>query len=394
MRLADCIEQNTDVIVDAAEVFVSTQLPARVHLDSETLRDHLPQILAVIVADLRETQSDREELERAEGHRDTPSGPLSPAQLHGGLRAKTGFSINHLVAEYRALRASVLRLWAALQPPGPESFEDMMRFNQAIDQAIAESVAHHADEEEAWRQIFLGVLGHDLRGPLSAILLTSDLISKMTTDTPLSKQAKRLIKSGERMSALLDDLLDYSRTSLGIGIRITRSDSDLAAELGDEVEMLRTAWPQMSIEFHAPGPVRGNFDASRLREAVANLVNNAAKYGIADGKVSVALEHDSSHVVLSVRNKGGAIPKATLATMFEPLHRGNKRANAEDGASLGLGLFVVREIAKAHGGDVTAESTGDSTTFAMHLRDASGLARIEEDRYDTHAIDRSSQPSD
>lgn len=369
MRLADYIEQNTEAIVDAAEAFASTQLPAQVHLDRETLRDHLPQILAAVVADLRDTQSDEEELERSEGHRDTPAGPLSPAQSHGGLRAKAGFSINHLVAEYRVLRASVLRLWASLQPPSPESFEDMMRFNQAIDQAIAESVAHHAAEVEAWRQIFLGVLGHDLRGPLNAILLTSELMSKMATGTRLSQQAERLIRSGERMNTLLDDLLDYSRTSLGMGIRITRSDSDLTAELGEEVEMLRLAWPQISIEFDAPGPVRGNFDASRLREALANLVNNAAKYGTANGNVSVALVHDGSYVVLSVRNTGSAIPADTLATMFEPLRRGHRRANAEDGASLGLGLFIVREVAKAHGGDIAAESTGDSTTFTMRLPD-------------------------
>lgn len=367
MRLADYIEQNTVAIVDAAEAFAATRLPNQVHLDRETLRDHLPQILAVVVADLRDAQSDSEELDKAEGLRDTPSGWPSPAQWHGSLRAKAGFSINHLVAEYRALRASVLRLWAAQQPPSTESFDDMMRFNQAIDQAIAESVAHHANEEEAWRQVFLGVLGHDLRGPLNAILLTSELMSKMATGTLFSHQAERLIRSGKRMNTLLDDLLDYSRTSLGMGIRITRSDSDLVAELGDEVELLRMAWPQASIEFDAPGPVRGNFDTSRLREALANLVNNAAKYGTEHGNVSVALEQQGSDVVLRVRNEGSEIPEATLATMFEPLHRGNRTANAHDGASLGLGLFVVREVAKAHGGDIAAESTGNGTTFTMRL---------------------------
>jgi len=372
MRLADYIERNADAITDAAQAFASTQLRDPLQLDPEALRDHIPQILAVIVADLRGTQSRSEEIQRAEGHRDTPPGPLSPAQWHGGLRAKAGFSINHLVAEYRALRASVLRLWSTLQPAGPESFEDMMRFNQAIDQAVAESVAHYAAEEEAWRQIFLGVLGHDLRGPLNAILLTSELMSKMARDAPLSKQAMRLIKSGKRMNVLLDDLLDYSRTSLGFGIRIARSPVDLAGELGDEVEMLRMAWPDVRIVLETDGPLHVDVDASRLREALANLVNNAVKYGAAQGRVTVALERDGDgQVAIRVHNHGITIPASTLATMFEPLHRGAPRTRGEDGddrTSLGLGLFVVREVAKAHGGDVEVASGDDSTTFTMRLR--------------------------
>lgn len=263
------------------------------------------------------------------------------------------------------MRASVLRLWATQQPAHPESFEDMLRFNQAIDQAVAESVAHFATETESWRQVFLGVLGHDLRGPLTAILLTSELMSKMTLDTPLSRQAERLIDSGKRMSALLDDLLDFSRASLGMGIRITRSDTNLTKELRDEMEVLRAAWPGKSLEFDASAPIEGSFDASRLREALANLVNNAAKYGTAEGEVRVALEKADGHVLLTVRNPGGTIPAATLATMFEPLRRGAECTS--ENVSLGLGLFVVREVAKAHGGNVLVGSSGEETTFTMRL---------------------------
>lgn len=364
MRLADYIERNAVSLVDAAEAFAHAHCPDGLHLDRDALRDHLPQILSAIVADLRREQSSEDEVAKAGGLRDACDGTPSAAQSHGRLRAKAGFDIGQLVAEYRALRASVLRSWTAMQPASAQSFEDMNRFNQAIDQAIAESVADFAAEVESWRQVFLGVLGHDLRGPLTAIMLTSELLSKMTADTPLSRQTLRLIDSGKRMSALLDDLLDYSRTSLGMGIRITRSDTDLAAELGDEIDMLHAAWPAISIEFEASPPVEGRFDASRLREALANLVNNAAKYG-GPGKIHIALEMDDGNVVLTVRNAGVTIPEATLASMFEPLRRG--AGCPTDDISLGLGLFVVREVARAHGGDVSAASSGGETTFVMRL---------------------------
>lgn len=370
MRLADYIETNAVSIVDDAEAFAHAHCPDGLHLDSDALRDHLPQILAAVVADLRRVQSSEDEVAKAEGLRDACDGTPSAAQTHGRLRAKAGFDIGQLVAEYRALRASVLRAWTALQPASAQSFEDMNRFNQAIDQAIAESVADFAAEAESWRQVFLGVLGHDLRGPLTAILLTSEVLSKMAADTPLSRQTRRLIESGRRMSTLLDDLLDLSRTSFGMGIRITRSETDLAPELGDEIELLRSAWPELSIAFDAPGPVRGSFDASRLREALANLVNNAAKYGATDGEVHVGLARDGEEVVVSVRNAGVAIPAATLATMFEPLRRGTECTGAD--TSLGLGLFVVREIARAHGGNVSAESSGGETTFTVRLPAVSG----------------------
>lgn len=168
MRLADYIEANAIAIVDEAELFASTRLPDRLHMDRETLRDHLSQILGVIVAEMRCAQTVAQEREKSEGGSDTPAAsPLSPTLWHGLLRAKSGFTIDHLIAEYRALRASVLRLWAAQHTSHVDSFEEVMRFDQAVDQAIAESVAHYATEAETRRNIFLGVPGHDLRGPLT-----------------------------------------------------------------------------------------------------------------------------------------------------------------------------------------------------------------------------------
>ena len=368
MRLADYIETHTTAIVDQAEVFARSLTDGKLKLDSETLRDHLPQILEVVVADLRSAQTLQQEQERAEGLHDTPeSDPLSPAQWHGQLRARSGFSIEQLVAEFRVLRASVLRLWSEQHPGADDSLEDMLRFNQAIDQAIAESVAHHAAEARTWHNIFLGVLGHDLRGPLTAILLTSNLMTQMTTDAPLSRLARRLVMSGERMSTLLDDLLDFSRSSLGVGLRITRRNADLAQELHEEIDMLRMAWPDTRIHHTSHGAIHGAYDASRVREAMANLVNNAVKHGEAGGDVRIHLDSDEEGIVLTVENSGAAISDDTLSRMFDPLQRGPMATGQDDGTSLGLGLFVVREIARAHDGEVAVTCAGDRTVFTMQL---------------------------
>jgi signal transduction histidine kinase len=283
------------------------------------------------------------------------------------LRAKDGFNVDQVVAEYRAMRAAVLRLWAADRPLDHDDIEDMVRFNEAIDQAVAESVADFSTEAESWRQVFLGVLGHDLRGPLSVIVTTSELMSLMTRDTAFSEQTDRIIRSGRRMSKLLDDLLDYSRTSMGMGIRIARAQGELREPLQEEIDLLRTMLPGVTITFEAWGPTSGGFDGSRMREALSNLVINAAKYGAAGTDILVTLTGDGERVELVVRNAGPTLAPGSLQALFEPLNRGQTPAGSGDRTSLGLGLFIVREIARAHGGTVSATSSDQSTAFTMRL---------------------------
>ena len=366
MRLADFIEKNAAAIADGAEAFAAKQAPSGVHMDSAALRDHIPDILEAVVQDLRTAQDDTQQLAKSEGRGGMADGPKSAAMSHGRLRAKDGFNVDQMVAEYRAMRASVLRLWAADRTLEGSDVDDMIRFNEAIDQAVAESVADFSAEAESWRQVFLGILGHDLRGPLGVIIMTSEVMSLMTRDTPFSEQTDRIIRSGKRMSALLDDLLDYSRTSLGMGIRIVRNDSDLQDALNEEIDLLRMALPGVNITFDAIGSTDGSFDASRVREALSNLVSNAAKYGTA-ADIRVTLSGEPEQVELMVRNEGPTLTAHDLKSLFDPLKRGPVPAAMGEDTSLGLGLFIVREIARAHGGELTAESVEQSTAFKIRL---------------------------
>jgi signal transduction histidine kinase len=283
------------------------------------------------------------------------------------LSERIKFTIRQLVAEYRALRASVLRLWSAADPAEMAEPRDIGRFNEAIDQALAESVDRYVAEVDRWRHVFLGVLGHDLRGPLNAILLTSQVLSAIESDTPASQHATRLMRSGQRMKELLDDLLDYSRTSLELGIPVAPRQCDLAEACKDEIDLLRVTWPEATIEFVARGSTTGAWDPSRVKQVLSNLVTNAVKYGDKPGSVVVTLDGTREpEVQLRVQNTGPTIAKDVLRSLFDPMRRSSKR-NPEEPTSLGLGLFIVRQIALAHGGRIDAESADGRTVFTVVL---------------------------
>ena len=174
MRLADFISQHTETILAEWEAFATTLLPAAAGMTPLALRDHAQQILEAVAADLSTAQTRQEQADKSQGKAVRPAGaPETAAETHAVLRAKSGFSINQLVAEYRALRASVLRLWLDAGSLAETGVDDVVRFNEAIDQAIAESVSFFTAQVDQARNLLLGTLGHDMRSPLYAIQLTA-----------------------------------------------------------------------------------------------------------------------------------------------------------------------------------------------------------------------------
>jgi signal transduction histidine kinase len=166
----------------------------------------------------------------------------------------------------------------------------------------------------------------------------------------------------------LDDLVDFNRTKLGLGINISPADVDLATLFADELEQLRGAHPSRQIELEVVGDSQGRWDGRRLQQTLRNLVTNAIKYGAADTPVRVALTGEEAHVRFEVANRGTAIEQSALDQIFDPLKRGLAQRdghNADGG--LGLGLYIVREVARAHGGQISARSRGGETVFAVRL---------------------------
>ena len=237
MRLSQFIRQNMEPILAEWEAFAATLEPAASGMAALALRDHAPQILEAVAKDLDTFQTPEQQSEKSMGRAPTLEGaPETAAQTHAVLRARSGFDINQLVAEYRALRASVLRLWIEDSPLERSDVEDMIRFNEAIDQGVAESVGHFHGEVERARNLLLGMLGHDMRSPLSTILATSSYLAALNAGENVSAAAARLIRSGKSMQALLDDLVDFNRTKLGLGIKVVPFDIDLAVPVAEELE--------------------------------------------------------------------------------------------------------------------------------------------------------------
>jgi signal transduction histidine kinase len=195
--------------------------------------------------------------------------------------------------------------------------EDVIRFNEAIDQAIAESVSHFHLQVERDRNLLLGMLGHDMRSPLNTILMTTSYLAALNAGEQVSVSAARLIRSGGAMQALLDDLVDFNRTKLGLGLNVAPSDIDLAAVVTDELEQLRGAYPNRQIELTATGDHRGRWDGARLQQLVRNLVSNAIKYGSPDTPIRVVLSGKKADIRLEVTNSGPTIDASTLSQIFD-----------------------------------------------------------------------------
>ncbi len=367
MRLPDFIQANMQRILDDAVDFAITQAPAGAQLNHKRLRNDIPLILRDIVADLRTPQSAAEQRDKAQGRTAHATSPESAASSHGRSRADDGFGVNQMIAEYRALRASVLRLWAADQALSGDAIDDMMRFNEAIDQAVAESLLEFSRTVESWRNVFLGALGHDLRGPLAAVVGTAELLADTAQGTPHAHQAARILSGGQHLSRLVDGLLDYSKSTLGAGMPLHRIACDLGEAVAAELDLLQIALPEAPLRLQVQGATHGYFDDARIREAVHNLVTNAVKYGERAAPIDVALTGDARSVRIAVSNMGQPLSSDALHALFDPLRRGSLPAHKGEHASLGLGLFLVREIAIAHGGDVAAHVDEGVTTFVIHL---------------------------
>ncbi|MGZ4979457.1 MAG: sensor histidine kinase [Methylobacter sp.] len=370
MRLAEFILTDMDSIVAEWELFAATLLPAAASMTPLALRDHAQQILEAVAKDLQTPQTQQAQADKSKGKApQRPGAPETAAQTHAVLRAQSGFNINQLVAEYRALRASVLHLWMKAHPAVETKLEDVVRFNEAIDQAIAESVGFFSAHVEQTRNLFLGMLGHDMRNPLNTILMTATYLAAIDAGTSVSEAASRLIRSGSSMKTLLDDLIDFNRTQLGLGIRMTLTEVDLSSLFEDEVDQLRGSNPGRLIELDVSGDTRGFWDGTRLQQLLRNLVSNGIKYGAADGAIRIVLTGGEEDVVCEVTNSGPALERSFLEQMFLPLERGPDPSDSRNGddEGLGLGLYIVREIASAHGGKVSVRSSEAETVFTVRL---------------------------
>ena len=377
MRLSDFIVANREQILVEWEAFARTCAPASGSMDIEALRDHAAEMLGVIAEDLNTPQSGHEQAEKSKGNDPAaPSAGKTAAEKHGAGRAESGFTTDQMVSEYRALRASVIRLWTKEQGQlKTGDLEDLTRFNEAIDQSLAESITRYTQDLDKSKDMFLAILGHDLRTPLGAVITSAKfMLETRELAEPHLTLTSRIVSSSTRMNQMVGALLDFTRSRLGGGIPIVRADMSMGKAVHDVVDELSTLHPECKIKIETRGSQRGKWDCPRITQVLTNLIGNALEHGSPRTPVVVNVLGDDDEVTIAVHNQGPAIPTEQLDGIFSAMKRKDSADPATGGPSgnLGLGLYIADRIVNAHKGRIEVESSEErGTTFTVHLpRDA------------------------
>ena len=381
MRLARFIIENLEELLVEWEAFALSLLSQGQEMTSLALRDHATQIQIAIAEDIESNQTDLEQAYKSKGFVPIAEATKTAAMTHGALRYLAGFDLRQLAAEFRALRASVLRLWLRSGAEDETAVYQMTRFNEAIDQALAESIANYSDEVARSRDTFLAILGHDLRSPLSAIANSSLYLGSpglLPDGAPLDA-ARRINLSASRMNSMIRDLLEYTRTRLGRAIPIAPETVSLENICRIAFDEVRAAHPERTFRLVTSGELVGQFDPARLQQVLSNLLGNAVLHGARNEPIILSARGDSDRITLEVTNYGEAISADHLQVIFNPLVQipaGGHGGNGEAPSGLGLGLYIAREIVAMHGGTIVAKSSNeDGTVFSARLPRARAEAR-------------------
>jgi len=373
MTLAEFIKENIDSILKDWEAFALTLQPAAETMTALALRNHAKEILLAIVRDIEAAQTDAQQVDKSKGWAPVLDGKETSAATHGALRHLSGFDLRQLAAEYRALRASVLKLWREhLLAQEDPLLTEITRFNEAVDQALAESVARYSDEVSRSRDTFLAILGHDLRSPLSAVSMSAHYLAipgKVGSEE--LRAVVRIRHSVLTMNLMIRDLLEYTRTRLGKSIPVLPVRCDIGHVCEAAHDEVQAANPDCVFDLEMIGDLRGMVDPPRFAQVLSNLLNNAIQYGTEGQPITLLARGDKDTIVIQVMNRGPAISADALQVIFNPL----VQLRAEDSSaadplstSLGLGLYIAKEIVTAHGGLLHVESTDrEGTVFTVEL---------------------------
>ncbi len=372
LRLADFLRANVEPIVAEWIAFARTRTPASENMTKLALRDHIEEILTFIADDLESAQSKQEQIEKSHGlGPDDSKLAQSAAEIHAALRLSDGFDIDQMVSEYRALRASVVKQWIAHNRIlAATDLEDLTRFNEGIDQAVAESVAHYTDSVNQSRNLFLGVLGHDLRNPIGAATMAArHMVKHSAADPHQTRLASQIVSTTERATHILNDLLDITRSAFGTDIPVAKTAMDLGP-LGLQIaEEVRTISNGRAIDITIVGDTSGEWDHTRMGQVLSNLIGNALQYSPESSPILVTLAGQGSELCIAVHNDGAPIPPSKITTIFDSFTRARDGQVEREGAmNLGLGLYIAKRIVQAHKGHIDVVSTAEGgTTFTVRV---------------------------
>ncbi|MFL5353694.1 ATP-binding protein [Archangium sp.] len=368
-ELLDILRRNRDRILEEWARLVRAELPVS-GLLADALRTHVPGMLDALVEAL------------ALGRAERPHEPLKQqAREHAEQRHRLGYALEQVVREYALLRNTFVRVLLSECPQPP--IAEMELLHLALDQAVVESVTTYARastrELETERQQLrhalefrdrvLGIVSHDLRNPLNAITLSAAmLLRRGNLDERVQQNLQRIVNASDRAHRLIRDLLDYTRARLGGGIPLEPRPCDLGEVAQQVVDEVALAFPERMLHLlrATERDLRGEWDPDRLAQVVTNLTRNAVRHSPSGTPVRVTVHADERSVGVDVHNEGPPIAPELLPTLFEPFTQGSERHSHE--GNMGLGLYISRELARAHGGRLEVESRQEEgTTFRLVL---------------------------
>ena len=416
MRLADFILANVEPILAEWESFARGIWPKGATADPAELRNEAGDILRATVEDMQSAQTGRQQAEKSRGRsRDDSEGNVltRASASHGQGRVVSGFELWAVVAEYRALRASVLRQWRESEPVADlNDLDDVTRFNESMDQSLTHAVRSYAEHarrdrdalmanEQAARQdaeaanrtkdLFLATLSHEMRTPLNAIVGWLSILRHENAQASHFQEGLKVIERNTMAQVqLIDDLLDVSRIVSG-KLRVDIQPCELADLVNAGLNVTRPAADARGITLNVridPAASGTLCDSVRIQQVVWNLVSNAIKFTPDGGHVHVTLTRDASGYQIQVRDTGQGISPDLLPHVFDRFRQADSSMRRRF-AGLGLGLSIVKHIVEAHGGTVEADSPGEGkgSTFTVRLplralrtKEANGAGKTEGQR--------------
>lgn len=222
---------------------------------------------------------------------------------------------------------------------------------------------HFSNTPSDARDLFLGMLAHDLRSPLSAIILTAMSELRRTNDGDEHARWRRVLRCAERMQRMTADLLDYARARIGSGMPVFPEKVDLAQLADEAAQEVEESHPGCHVRIEVQGDVRGEWDSARIAQVLVNLLCNACQHATCRAPVQLRLARRGDSVRIDVVNRGEPIPESEMSALFEPFAR--ERGARSRRESVGLGLFIVSEIVTAHGGEVMAFNSPEAGTVSF-----------------------------